>query len=64
MVGGDHVDRAVGDPGAQRVAILGGAQRRVHLEVRVVADQIVVGEDQVVRGDFGRHPDPVVPSPV
>jgi len=53
VVGGDGVDRAVGQPGAQGGDVGRGAQRRVDLEHRVVADGRVVGEHQVVRGDLG-----------
>ena len=54
VVGGDGVDAAVGEPLQHRVAVGRGAQRRVHLEVRVVA-QVLVGQDEVVRGDLARH---------
>ena len=37
VVGGDRVDRAVGERLAQRLDVLGGAQRRVDLVDRVVA---------------------------
>jgi hypothetical protein len=49
VVGGDAVDRAVGEPGAQRLDVGCGAQRRVDLEDRVVGAREVVGEQQVVR---------------
>ena len=39
VVGGDHVDGAVGDPLEHGVAIRRLAQRRVHLDVGVVADR-------------------------
>ena len=39
VVGGDDVDRAVGDAGEHRVAIRRLAQRRVHLGVGVVRDR-------------------------
>jgi hypothetical protein len=54
VVGRDAVDRAVGQPLAQRLDVGLGAQRRVDLEDRVVAAGQVVGEHQVVRGDLGR----------
>ena len=56
VVGGDGVDRPVGEARPQRVPVLRRAQRRVHLEVRVVADEGLVGERQVVRRDVGRGP--------
>ena len=49
VVGGDDVDRPVGQPGAQRGAVCGGAQRRVDLEDRVVGLGELVSEQQVVR---------------
>ena len=53
VVGGDGVDGAVGEPLAQRLHVLGRAQRRIHLEVRIVVARrdVLVGEGQVV----GRH---------
>ena len=53
VVGGDRIDRAVGQAAPKRVPILARAQRRVHLEVRVVRQEVVVGEDQVVGRDLG-----------
>ena len=52
VVGGHDVDGAVGQSLAQRLDVLGGAQRRVDLVDRVVALGQVVGEDQVVGGDL------------
>ena len=53
VVGGDDVDGAVGQAGAQRLDVGGGAQRRVDLVDRVVGRGQLVGEQQVVRGDLG-----------
>ena len=55
VVGDDAVDRAVGDAGTKRGGVLGRAQRRIHLEVRVVSvvERGLV-EEQVVRADLGR----------
>ena len=44
VVGTDHVDDAVGNRLAQGQNVLFGAQRRVHLEHRVVATGGLVGE--------------------
>ena len=53
MVGDDAVDGAVEDALAQRGGVVGGAQRRVHLEVRVVGvGDVVLAQEQVVRGDL------------
>ena len=57
VVGGDHVDAAVGDAREHRVAVRGFAQRRVHLEVGVVLRRPVerlVGEREMVRRDLAR----------
>ena len=51
VVGGDHVDRAVAQALEQRVAVGGGAQRRVHLEAAVLL-QIVLAQREVVRRGF------------
>ncbi len=56
MVGGDAVDGPVGEPGAQRLDVGCSAQRRVHLVDRVIAGRKLVGQQQVMRGDLGRHP--------
>ena len=58
VVGGDDVDRAVGQALADRLDVALRAQRRVDLEHRVVAAGQLVGEDQVVRRDLGGHVDP------
>ena len=52
VIGRDHVDGAVGNPLEHRVAICRVAQRRVHLQVRVVLHRAVerlVGQREVVR---------------
>ena len=53
VVGRDDVDRAVGERGAQRLDVLGAAERRVHLVRGVVARDELLGEQQVVRRDLG-----------
>ena len=50
VVGGDAVDRAVGQAGPHRGDVGVGAQRRVHLEHRVVGRALGVGEGEVVGG--------------
>ena len=55
MVGGDRIDRAVGEPRPYRVDVGTSAQRRVDLERRVVARQEFVGEADVVRCRLGGH---------
>src|SRR3712207_7366540 len=50
VVGGDGVDRAVGQALAERLDVGVGAQRRVDLEHRVVGLGLLVGEQQGVRG--------------
>ena len=52
VVGGHAVDGAVGEAGEQGLDVGRAAQRRVHLAVRVVVGQPIVGEGQVVRGDL------------
>ena len=58
VVGGHHVDHALGQRGPHGLGVLAGAQRRVDLVDRVVAGQRGVGEQQVVRGDLGGDPHP------
>lgn len=53
MVGGDGVDRAVGQPHSDRVDVGGGPQGRVHLEHRVIGRAARVGEREVVRRRLG-----------
>ena len=53
VVGGDHVDGAVGQPLAERLDVGAGAQRRVDLVDRVVGRGEVVGEQQVVGAGLG-----------
>ena len=50
VVGTDYIDDAVGNRLAQCHDVLFGAQRRVHLEHRVVGACGLIGEQQVVRG--------------
>ena len=54
VIGGDGVDRAVGQAGLDRGDVGGGAQRRVDLEHGVVAGEQLVGEREVVRRRLGR----------
>ena len=50
VVGGDAVDRARSQPVDQRLAVVLGAQRRVHLQPRVeLFEQRLVGQRKVVR---------------
>jgi hypothetical protein len=53
MVGGDRVDRAVGESGADRGDVGGRAQRRVHLEQWIEPGEQFVGEREVVGRCFG-----------
>ena len=56
VVGDDAVDRAVEHALAQSCGVGSRAQRRVHLEVRVVGvGDVVLAEEQVVRGDLAGH---------
>ena len=57
VIGGDGVDAAVDDAADHLVAIGGLAQRRVHLDVGVVALERLVGEDEVVRRHLAGHGD-------
>ena len=61
VVGGDEVERAVGETRPQRVAVGRGAERRGD-DVAGAGDGIgvvvaLVGEDEVVRARLGRDPD-------
>ena len=53
VIGRDRVDRAIGKPGLERVDVGASAQWWVHLEHRVVAAELLVGEGEVVRRRFG-----------
>ena len=57
VIGGDDVDGAVGEGGADRENIRLGAQRWVDLEAGVVAAHRLVGEKEVVRRDLGGDTD-------
>src|SRR5699024_10612136 len=63
MVGRDDVDGAVGEALAHRGDVLGGAQRRVDLEDGVELAHVLVGQQQVVRGDLGGHGDAALLGP-
>ena len=56
----EAVDRAVDDALAQRKHVALQAQRRVHLQVRVVgAVDVILVQEQVVRGDLARDGQPL-----
>ena len=55
MVGGDGIDRAVGERDQNRLAIGRRAQRRIHLEIRVVLADVLVDQREVMRRDFAGH---------
>ncbi len=57
VIRGDGVDGPVDDALDERLDVCLGAQRRVDLEHRVVAAELLVGERQVVGGDLGGHRD-------
>ena len=55
VVGRDARDRAAPERVAQRLAVVGRPQRRVHLRVRVERAHGLVGEDEMVRRDLARR---------
>ena len=55
VIGGDAVDHALLQPGAQRRHVGRFPQRRIHLGVRVVALAGVIGQRQVVRRHLRGH---------
>src|SRR5258708_33400387 len=57
VVGGDAIDRAVEQAGEQRGAVFGGAQRRIHLEIRVVLSDVFIDQREVMRGDLAGYVD-------
>src|SRR5437762_9192788 len=63
MVGGDDVDRAVADCLLDGLDIGGGAKRRIHLRVGVVPLNRILGQREMMRADFCRHPYAAVLSP-
>ena len=48
MIGGDHIDRPVAHPREQRLAVPGGAERRIHLETSLLP-KVALVEKKVVR---------------
>jgi len=58
MVGGDRVDRPVGERCAQRLDVAPRAQRRGHLRIRAVARDRLLGEEEMVRRHLGRDRQP------
>ena len=57
VVGRDAVDRAAAQTLDERLAVLFGAQRRVHLAARVERAHVLVGHRQVVRARLAGHGD-------
>ena len=58
VIGAHEVDRAVGEPGAQRRAIARAAQRRDQPALRVEPADVDVAEMQVVDADVAGHRQP------
>src|ERR1700693_6232556 len=56
VVGGNGVHGAVGQGDQNSLAVRGRAQRRVHLEIRVVLAHVLVEQSEVVRRHFAGHP--------
>ena len=54
VIGGDGVDRAVGERGQDGFAIGGRAQRRIHLEIAVVVAHVLVAQREMVGSHFKR----------
>ena len=63
VIGRDEIDRAVRHRLLQRRDVVRGAQRRVHLRVRVVALDRVFRERDVMRTDLRRHVDAALLPP-
>ena len=61
VIGGDRLDRPVPHSLQQRQPILLGAQRGVHLHVRVERAHRVVGQDEMVRSRLAARRDPRLP---
>src|SRR5699024_10763136 len=57
------VDGPVGQPVAEGCDVVRGAQRRIDLVACVEATHQVVRQQQVVRGDLGRHGDAALFGP-
>ena len=59
VVGRDCVDRPVPEAHLERGDVIGGPQRRVHLERRVEGAEHLVGQREVMRGGLGSDPQSV-----
>src|SRR6266849_10701079 len=55
MVSGNHIDHAFDQRLAQRIAVVGGAQRRIDIAMWTHCRRIPRREREVMRGGFGRH---------
>ncbi len=55
VIRADAVDRAVRQRLLQRLHILLRPERRIHLEIRVIARNIIGGQREVVRADLSGH---------
>ena len=62
MVGGDHRDRTVGDALDEGETVLFRTQRRIHLVIRAVSLDALVGQRQVVRRRFAGDRNPLRPG--
>src|SRR5688572_19031099 len=63
VVGRDQVDRAITNRLADRLHVLFGTQRWVHLRVRIVPFDRILGERQVMRTRFRSNADPALLTP-
>lgn len=62
MVGGNHRDRTVGDALDEGETVLFRTQRRIHLVIRAVSLDALVGQRQVVRRRFAGDRNPLRPG--
>ena len=60
VVGAHDVDRAVGEPGAQRRAVARAAQRRHEVALRIEPADVDVAQMQVMHGDVAGDRQPVL----
>ena len=61
VIGSDRVDHAVENAFDHRVAVGGRAQGRIHLGVRVVVSDVLLGEQKMMRRDLAGHAQAIAP---
>jgi hypothetical protein len=58
MICGDRIDGAIFERLSQGLDVGCRAQRWVHLSMRIIATHRLIGQEQMMRRDFGRDAQP------